>query len=104
MISQPDGVQRGLVGDIISRFEKRGYKVRPRNELNQTSRPVADCLLRDLCAPPQLVGLKMATPGKDHLEKHYADLSSKAFFPGLISYMNSGPVVGMVWEGRDAVK
>ena len=52
----------------------------------------------------QLVGLKMATPGKDHLEKHYADLSSKAFFPGLISYMNSGPVVGMVWEGRDAVK
>jgi nucleoside-diphosphate kinase len=52
----------------------------------------------------QLVGLKMATPGKEHLEKHYADLSSKAFFPGLISYMNSGPVVGMVWEGRDAVK
>lgn len=61
------------------------------------------CLPRNF-AHPQLVGLKMATPGKDHLERHYADLSSKAFFPGLISYMNSGPVVGMVWEGRDAVK
>lgn len=72
-----DARQRGLIGPIITRFENRGFK---------------------------LAGIKMVTPSKEHLEKHYADLSSKAFFPGLISYMNSGPVVGMVWEGRDAVK
>ncbi|KAJ9125888.1 nucleoside diphosphate kinase [Naganishia onofrii] len=74
---KPDGVQRGLVGEIIGRFEKRGYK---------------------------LVGLKMCAPGQQHLEQHYEDLKEKSFFPGLIKYMNSGPVVGMVWEGLDAVK
>ncbi|KAK3308760.1 nucleoside diphosphate kinase [Chaetomium strumarium] len=74
---KPDGVQRGLVGNIISRFETRGFK---------------------------LVALKLVTPGKEHLEKHYADLSSKPFFKGLVEYMNSGPIVAMVWEGLDAVK
>ncbi|KAF2663796.1 nucleoside diphosphate kinase [Microthyrium microscopicum] len=74
---KPDGVQRGLVGDIISRFEKRGYK---------------------------LVAIKMVTPGKAHLEKHYEDLKDKPFFPGLVSYMNSGPIAAMVWEGREVVK
>ncbi|KAF5012434.1 hypothetical protein FDECE_1486 [Fusarium decemcellulare] len=74
---KPDGVQRGLVGPIISRFENRGFK---------------------------LVAIKLITPGKEHLEKHYADLAGKPFFPGLIEYMNSGPICAMVWEGRDAVK
>ncbi|KAK7999209.1 nucleoside diphosphate kinase-like protein [Apiospora marii] len=74
---KPDGVQRGLVGPILSRFENRGYK---------------------------LVAIKLMTPGKAHLEKHYADLAGKPFFPGLIEYMNSGPICAMVWEGRDAVK
>ncbi|KAK4251041.1 nucleoside diphosphate kinase [Corynascus novoguineensis] len=74
---KPDGVQRGLVGNIIGRFEARGFK---------------------------LVALKLVTPGKEHLEKHYADLSSKPFFAGLVEYMNSGPIVAMVWEGLDAVK
>ncbi|KAI0002295.1 nucleoside diphosphate kinase [Xylariaceae sp. FL0662B] len=74
---KPDGVQRGLVGTIISRFENRGYK---------------------------LVALKLVTPGKAHLEQHYADLKDKPFFPGLVEYMNSGPIAAMVWEGRDAVK
>ncbi|KAJ9604764.1 nucleoside diphosphate kinase Ndk1 [Cladophialophora chaetospira] len=74
---KPDGVQRGLVGDIISRFEKRGYK---------------------------LVAIKMTSPGKAHLEKHYEDLSDKPFFKGLVTYMLSGPIVAMVWEGRDACK
>ncbi|KAK4219230.1 Nucleoside diphosphate kinase [Rhypophila sp. PSN 637] len=74
---KPDGVQRGLVGPIISRFETRGFK---------------------------LVALKLVTPGKEHLEQHYADLKGKPFFPGLIEYMNSGPIVAMVWEGLDAVK
>ena len=73
---KPDGVQRGLVGEIIRRFEAKGYK---------------------------LIGLKMQTPPKEHLEKHYADLAGKAFFPGLISYMTSGPVVCMVWQGQNAV-
>ena len=73
---KPDGVQRGLIGEIIQRFEAKGFK---------------------LCA------MKMCTPGKAHLEKHYADLSEKKFFPGLIEYMTSGPVVPMVWEGDNAV-
>ncbi|KAF2677650.1 nucleoside diphosphate kinase [Lentithecium fluviatile CBS 122367] len=74
---KPDGVQRGLIGPIISRFENRGFK---------------------------LAAIKLLTPTKEHLEKHYADLSDKPFFPGLIAYMGSGPVCAMVWEGRDAVK
>merc|ERR1712141_526398 len=74
---KPDGVQRGLVGNIISRFENRGYK---------------------------LVAIKVCQPGKEHLEKHYADLSSKPFFAGLVEYMNSGPICAMVWEGLDVVK
>ncbi|KAL5350483.1 nucleoside diphosphate kinase Ndk1 [Pseudogymnoascus australis] len=74
---KPDGVQRGLVGPIISRFEARGYK---------------------------LAAIKLCTPGKEHLENHYSDLSSKPFFAGLVEYMNSGPICAMVWEGRDAVK
>ncbi|KAI3624498.1 hypothetical protein CBS14141_002926 [Malassezia furfur] len=74
---KPDGVQRGLVGKIIERFENRGY---------------------------QLVAMKLVHAGEDHLEKHYADLKGKPFFPGLIKYMTSGPVVAMVWQGKDVVK
>merc|ERR1712205_77716 len=73
---KPDGVQRGLVGTIIARFEAKGYK---------------------------LSALKMAMPGKAHMEKHYEDLKTKKFFPSLVEYMVSGPVVCMVWEGMDAV-
>ncbi|TFB04625.1 Nucleoside diphosphate kinase [Trichoderma ghanense] len=74
---KPDGVQRGLIGPIITRFESRGFK---------------------------LVAIKLTTPGKEHLEAHYADLKGKPFFNGLIEYMNSGPICAMIWEGRDAVK
>jgi nucleoside-diphosphate kinase len=74
---KPDGVERGLVGEIIKRFENRGYK---------------------LCA------LELMHPTKDLLENHYGDLKTKPFFPKLVSYMLSGPVVGMVWEGIDIVK
>jgi len=73
---KPDGVQRGLIGKIIQRFEKRGFK---------------------------LSALKVCAPGKAHLEEHYADLSKKAFFPGLIEYMSSGPVCAMVWSGDHSV-
>mmetsp|Transcript_5398 Transcript_5398/g.16118 ORF Transcript_5398/g.16118 Transcript_5398/m.16118 type:complete len:152 (-) Transcript_5398:209-664(-) len=74
---KPDGVQRGLIGEILKRFEQKGYK---------------------------LVALKLAMPGEEMLKKHYADLSERSFFPGLIKYMNSGPVCCMVWEGRNVVK
>ncbi|KAJ8483227.1 hypothetical protein ONZ45_g7050 [Pleurotus djamor] len=74
---KPDGVQRNLVGKIIARFEERGYK---------------------------LIALKMTQATPEHLENHYADLKGKPFFPGLIKYMASGPVVCMVWQGLDAVK
>jgi nucleoside-diphosphate kinase len=47
--------------------------------------------------------MKMTAPGKEHFEKHYGDLSEKPFFPGLVTYAASGPVVAMVWEGRNAV-
>ncbi|KAJ2228090.1 nucleoside diphosphate kinase Ndk1 [Coemansia sp. RSA 1722] len=76
---KPDGVQRGLVSDIIKRFEQRGYK---------------------------LVGLKLLVPSKALANEHYADLSSKPFFKGLVDYMTNGkaPVVGMVWEGPSVIK
>ena len=74
---KPDGVQRGLVGDIIKRFETKGFK---------------------------LVAMKLAQPGKEMFEKHYADLSKKGFFKGLVEYAASGPVCCMVWEGDNAVK
>lgn len=75
IMCKPDAVMRGLVGEIIKRFESKGL---------------------------QLVALKMVTPSKELLEAHYADLSAKAFFPGLIAYMLSGPVVAMVWKGKNA--
>ncbi|XP_026809442.1 nucleoside diphosphate kinase [Rhopalosiphum maidis] len=74
---KPDGVQRGLVGKIIKRFEEKGFK---------------------------LVAMKFMWASEELLSKHYADLSSRPFFPGLVKYMASGPVVPMVWEGLDVVK
>lgn len=74
---KPDAVQRGLVGEIMERFESRGFK---------------------------LVACKFMAASKELLKTHYADLSKKGFFPELIRYMSSGPVVPMVWEGLHAVK
>merc|ERR1712087_899038 len=74
---KPDGVQRNLIGPIIQRFEQKGY---------------------------QLVALKLTAPSKEHFEGHYADLKSKPFFPGLLSYMMMGPVCAMVWQGLNVVK
>ena len=74
---KPDGVDRGLVGEIIKRFEAKGYK---------------------------LAALQLLRPSQQHLEQHYSDLAKKPFFPGMIQYMLSGPVVGMVWVGKEAVK
>eukprot|EP01121_Diplochlamys_sp_Union-15-3_P022654 TRINITY_DN971_c0_g1_i3.p1 TRINITY_DN971_c0_g1~~TRINITY_DN971_c0_g1_i3.p1 ORF type:complete len:220 (+),score=45.61 TRINITY_DN971_c0_g1_i3:32-691(+) len=74
---KPDGVQRALVGEVISRFEAKGYK---------------------------LVAIKMITPSLPFAEEHYSDLSNKPFFPGLVKYFSSGPVVAMIWEGRNVIK
>ncbi|XP_072361596.1 nucleoside diphosphate kinase-like [Scyliorhinus torazame] len=74
---KPDGVQRGIVRDIIKRFEQKGFK---------------------------LVAMKFLQAPVDLLEKHYCDLSDKPFYPKLIKYMGSGPVVAMAWEGLNVVK
>jgi hypothetical protein len=66
---KPDGVQRGLVGDIISRFERKGFK---------------------------LVALKLYQTPKEVAEEHYKDLSARPFYNDLVKYIVSGPVVGMV--------
>ena len=74
---KPDGVQRGLIGKIFAKFEQKGFKN---------------------------VAMKLCSPGKEMFEKHYADLSKKPFFKGLVEYAASGPVCCMVWEGDNAVK
>ena len=74
---KPDAVQRNLVGRIITRFEQKGFK---------------------------LVGMKMAKPTVGHFQEHYKDLKSKPFFPALMEYITSGPVVAMVWQGFGVVK
>ncbi|KAJ8345406.1 hypothetical protein SKAU_G00295990 [Synaphobranchus kaupii] len=74
---KPDGVQRGLVGEIIKRFEQKGFK---------------------------LVAMKFLQASEELLKEHYIDLKDRPFYAGLVQYMKSGPVVAMVWEGLNAVK
>lgn len=74
---KPDGVQRGLVGSIISRFEQKGLK---------------------------LVGLKFMHASECLLRQHYAEHEGRPFFEPLVKYVQSGPVVAMVLEGPDAIK
>ena len=73
---KPDAVHRNLVGEIIGRIEEKGYK---------------------------MVNCKFMKATEDLLRKHYEDLSKKPFFPGLVGYMASGPVVPMVFQGLNAV-
>lgn len=73
---KPDGVQRGLIGEIVSRFERRGLKV---------------------------VGMKFMTVPRETAESHYGEHKGKPFYDGLVSYITSGPIVAMVLEGKDAV-
>eukprot|EP00457_Paulinella_chromatophora_P016697 gb/GEZN01017556.1/.p1 GENE.gb/GEZN01017556.1/~~gb/GEZN01017556.1/.p1 ORF type:complete len:222 (-),score=42.69 gb/GEZN01017556.1/:102-767(-) len=74
---KPDGVNRGIIGNIISRFETKGFK---------------------------LVAMKLIWPTKEMAEGHYADLNKRPFFGGLVKFFSSGPVCAMVWEGKGAVK
>ncbi|MFZ4567337.1 MAG: nucleoside-diphosphate kinase, partial [Prochlorococcaceae cyanobacterium] len=73
---KPDGVQRGLVGEIIGRFERKGFK---------------------------LVGLKQLIPSRDLAETHYGVHRERPFFAGLVEFITSGPVVAMVWEGDGVI-
>jgi nucleoside-diphosphate kinase len=76
VLVKPDGVQRGLIGEVISRLERRGLK---------------------------LSAAKFMSVSKDLAEKHYAIHKGKPFYDGLIAYITSSPVMAMVWEGPNAV-
>ncbi|MBS3761547.1 nucleoside-diphosphate kinase [Halodesulfurarchaeum sp.] len=73
---KPDGVQRGLIGEIVSRFEDRGLK---------------------------LVGAKLMQIDRELAEDHYAEHTDKPFFEDLTDFITSRPVFAMVWEGQDAI-
>ncbi|KAF3500852.1 hypothetical protein F2Q69_00040095 [Brassica cretica] len=102
---KPDGIQRGLVGEIISRFEKKGFKLIGL-KMFQCPRELAEVgeiISRFEKKGFKLIGLKMFQCPRELAEEHYKDLSSKSFFPSLIEYITSGPVVCMAWEGVGVV-
>src|SRR6202022_1578504 len=76
VLVKPDGVQRGLVGEIIGRLERRGLK---------------------------LISLKLMQISRELAARHYAEHQGKPFYNGLLAFITSGPVVAMIWEGREAV-
>ncbi len=76
VLIKPDGIQRGIAGEIISRLEAKGLK---------------------------LAGAKFLLPTEAQVIEQYREHLEKPFFPGLKKYIMSGPVLAMVWEGRDAV-
>ncbi len=76
VLVKPDGVQRGLIGEIVRRLEGRGLKL---------------MALKMIRITPELAG------------RHYAEHKGKPFFDGLVKFITSGPVVAMIWEGREAV-
>nr|XP_009940224.1 PREDICTED: nucleoside diphosphate kinase 3 [Opisthocomus hoazin] len=77
VLVKPDAVQRRLVGNVIQRFERRGFK---------------------------LVAMKLLQASEELLKEHYVALRDRPFYSRLVKYMSSGPVVAMVWQGLDAVK
>ena len=76
IIAKPDAVQRGLVGEIIARLERKGLK---------------------------LIGLKMVGLDSELLQAHYAEHLEKPFYAGLEAFMKSSPVVVMAWEGYECI-
>ncbi|MBA4495599.1 nucleoside-diphosphate kinase [Paenactinomyces guangxiensis] len=76
LMVKPDGVQRGLIGEIVSRFEKKGF---------------------------QLVGAKLMMVSQELAEKHYAEHKEKPFFGELVDFITSGPVFAMVWQGPNVI-
>lgn len=76
VLIKPDGVQRGLVGEIVGRFERKGLK---------------------------LVGLRMLDVSRELAERHYAVHAGKHFYAGLVEFITSGPVAAVALEGPDAI-
>ena len=76
VLVKPDGVQRGLIGEVISRLERRGLR---------------------------LVAAKFLAVSQELAETHYAIHKGKPFYDGLIRYITSSPVMAMVWEGPNAI-
>jgi len=76
ILVKPDGVQRGLMGEIIARFERRGLK---------------------------LLGMKFMQMSTELANEHYGVHRERPFFNDLVSYITSGPVVAMVWAGKEAI-
>lgn len=77
ILVKPDGVQRGLIGEIVGRFERRGLK---------------------------LAGMKFIQMSRELAERHYAVHKGRPFYDDLVNYITSGPVVAMAWEGKEAIK
>lgn len=76
LMVKPDGVQRGLIGRIVSRFEDKGFK---------------------------LVAGKLVLVTEEQAKRHYAEHEGKSFFGELVDFITSGPVFAMVWEGDDVI-
>lgn len=76
LMIKPDGVQRNLVGEVIKRLETKGFT---------------------------LVGLKLMSVSRELAEQHYGVHKERPFFPGLVEFIISSPVVAMVWEGEGVV-
>ena len=76
VLVKPDGVQRGLAGEVVSRLERRGLK---------------------------LVAMKLMQVDDALAREHYGEHVERPFFPGLVNFITSGPIVAMVWEGKNAI-
>lgn len=77
LMVKPDGVQRHLIGEIVNKFEKKGFK---------------------------LVGAKLMNISDELAKQHYGEHADKPFFGELVEFITSGPVFAMVWEGEDVIK
>ncbi|HEX8463524.1 MAG TPA: nucleoside-diphosphate kinase [Abditibacterium sp.] len=76
IVLKPDAVQRGLCGEILARFERRGFTI---------------------------AAMKSLTVSRELAEKHYEEHASKPFFPGLVDFITGAPSVAMVLQGQDAI-
>lgn len=77
VLLKPDCIQKGYIGEVISRFEKKGLKV---------------------------VAMKMFEMGDALIKDHYAHLADKPFFPEIVEYMTMSPIIGMILEGDDSIE
>lgn len=77
VLMKPDAVQRGLVGEIVMRLEKRGLRI---------------------------AAAKVLQVDEELANRHYSDHQGKPFFPGLVAFITSSPIVAMVWEGDNAIE